>query len=283
MISRLSSPLLILSLMLLGGCTATGMIAGAGMTTGTAAAQSRGLGDAVDDTAIRAEISHLYLQKNLDMFRTVSIDVMEGRVMLTGSVDKRETANAAVQMAWKPKGVKEVINEIETVGAEGIGSYAYDSYISGTIKGRMLLERDIRSINFTVETVNQKAYILGIARNQDELEKVATIASTTKYVNEVVMHVILQDDPRRGTHQTPQDHGQDAGSAAPRIYNNSYTGDQPLARPITSMTDTSSRPIETTGDAAARSSSMYGTSTGSTGNAGSGGVMSTDLPPPAGR
>jgi osmotically-inducible protein OsmY len=190
---------LLLAASLLAGCTAPGMIASAGLGVGTAAAQERGIGGAADDAAIRAEINHLYLQKDLnDLYKNISIDVMEGRVMLTGSVNKPETVNEAVKLAWRPAGVKEVINEIEAVGAEGVQDYALDTYISGAIASRLLLERNIRSLNYTVETVNQKAYILGIARDQEELQRVAHIASTTKYVKEVITHVIMQSDPRRG-------------------------------------------------------------------------------------
>lgn len=268
----------IATLPLLNGCTAPGMIASAGAGMGTAAVQERGIGGAADDASIRAEINHLYLQKDLnDLFKNISIDVMEGRVMLTGSVNHAQTKQTATELAWRPKGVKEVINEIETVGAEGIQDYSADTYISSAIKGRMLLEKDVRSINYTVETVNQKAYILGIARNQEELQKVATIASTTKYVKEVITHIILQDDPRRGTKSKPS--AAATGSTQDRnmqpVRNSSASGYQ---ESTTTPASTGNGGFQDSYDSSAShdnvssSTSMYGNSQG--------GVSSTELAPP---
>ena len=39
---------------------------------------------------------------------------------------------------------------------------------------------------------------MGIAQDQDELERVTYVCSTTSYVERVVSYVRLKDDPRRG-------------------------------------------------------------------------------------
>jgi osmotically-inducible protein OsmY len=62
----------------------------------------------------------------------------------------------------------------------------------------MILEKGVRSINYSVITVNQVVYLMGIAQDQTELGKVTHIASTTNYVQRVVSYVKLKDDPRRG-------------------------------------------------------------------------------------
>jgi osmotically-inducible protein OsmY len=197
---RILSQLILVALALsTSACTAPAMLFSSAATATTAVAQERPIGNAVDDASIRAELNHLFLQKDInDLFPNVSMDVVEGRVLLTGSVKSEKTKQEAARMAWKPRGVKEVINEIQVAGGTHAQNYAQDTWISGQVKGRMLLERNVRSINFNVETVNQIVYIIGIARDQDELQRVVTIASTTKYVKEVVSHILLQNDPRRG-------------------------------------------------------------------------------------
>jgi hypothetical protein len=129
----------------------------------------------------------------------VHVSVSEGRVLLTGAVVKDETKEEAAQLAWKASGVREVINELQ-VGSNGITDYARDSWISTSIRSRLLVEKNVRSVNYNIEAVNGVVYLLGIAQDKTELDKVTYIASTTKYVKQVVSHVIMRDDPRRGAY-----------------------------------------------------------------------------------
>ena len=57
----------VLAAALLSGCA--GAVIGAGATTATAAAEERGLEGAVDDAKIRAEINHLWFQRDIEMYR----------------------------------------------------------------------------------------------------------------------------------------------------------------------------------------------------------------------
>ncbi len=181
----------------LQGCLPTLLVSGA-TTTGVVVAQERSVGNAVDDAGIRLALNNLFLQKDInDLFRNVNIRVQEGRVMLTGSVDKPETSVEAVRLAWKPKGVKEVMNEIQVNDKSGVTDYARDAWINAQIRSKLLFEKGVQSVNYNVETVNNVVYIMGIAQNQDELSKVTYLASTTSYVKEVISHVVMRDDPRR--------------------------------------------------------------------------------------
>ena len=66
------------------------------------------------------------------------------------------------------------------------------------LRYRMLRDRDIFDINFSVETVNGIVYLMGISRTEAELEKVTTHARNIAGVRKVVSHVRLSGDPRRG-------------------------------------------------------------------------------------
>jgi len=184
-------------LLALTGCIPSLVITGA-TTGGVIAAQERSAGNAVDDAGIRLALNNLYIEKDTkDLFANVDIRVSEGRVLLTGDVDKPETKVEAVRLAWKPKGVKEVIDEIQVNDKTGIIDYARDSWIAAEIRTKMLLEKNLRSVNYNAEVVNNVVYLMGIAQNHEELDKATYLASTTPYVKQVVSHVIMKDDPRR--------------------------------------------------------------------------------------
>jgi len=70
-------------------------------------------------------------------------------------------------------------------------------WISTQIRARLIATKGVRSINFSILTVNQVVYVMGIAQDQLELDKVTYIASTTSYVQRVVSYARLKNDPRR--------------------------------------------------------------------------------------
>jgi len=180
---------------LLAGCVTAAV--GAGATVGVAAAEERGVGGAATDTKIRATINALWMDRDIEMWRKLGLNVMEGRVLLTGKVDKPEQHEEAVRLAWRAESVKEVIDEIKVTSAGDIGNYARDVQISTELKSKLLLDKHVLSINYAVTTVDQVIYLLGIAQDQEERERVNNYARALPYVKKVVNHVILKDDPRR--------------------------------------------------------------------------------------
>ena len=195
-----TAPAAAIALMLAGslglaGCTefAVGTVA----TAGLAVAEERSVGDVIDDLTIRAQLNQIFFEDDVDLYRDVSFGVVEGRVLLKGSVPGPEHRIRAIQLAWGAAGVREVINEIQVTDEGGIVDYARDTWISAQLKGRILLDMDIASINYNIETVNGTVYLLGIARDEVELTKVRGHARAIDDVKRVVSHVIMKEDPRR--------------------------------------------------------------------------------------
>lgn len=170
---------------------------GAAATTGIAIAEERSVGDAVDDLTIRAELNQLFFEENIELYQNVSFSVIEGRVLLKGSVPTPENRVNALRLAWQAAGVREVINEIQVTDEGGILDYARDTWISAQLKGLLLVDVDVLSINYSVETVNGTVYIMGIAQDEEELTRVIEHARNIEDVKRVVSHVITKDDPRR--------------------------------------------------------------------------------------
>lgn len=184
----------------LSGCVP--LLLGAGTETAVVVAQERSVGNAVDDAGILLQIKNLYArQESKDLLLNVEVKSVEGRVLLTGNVDQPQSQVEAVRLVWQVPGVKEVINEIQINDQSGLSNYARDVWISTQIRSRLLLTKNLRSVNYSVITVNQVVYLMGIAQDASELNRATAVASTTNYVKRVVSYVRLKDDPRRGYNQ----------------------------------------------------------------------------------
>ena len=187
-------------LLLAGGLGLSGcveLLVGAAATTGLAIVEERSVGDAVDDLTTRAELNQLFFKDDIDLYRDVSFSVIEGRVLLKGSVPTPEDRVRALRIAWQADGVREVINEIQVTDESGILDYARDTWISTQLKGKLLVDTDVFSINYSVETVNGTVYIIGIAQDEAELERVMEHARSIEDVKRVVSHVVMKDDSSR--------------------------------------------------------------------------------------
>lgn len=145
---------------------------------------------------------HLALQADMGRefpryFAEMATEVEEGRVLIVGTIRTPEDRVRASQVAWQIEGVTEVINELQVAEEQGALAYLKDVRISNQLRARLLTARDVHESNFDFETVNSVVYILGIARDRNELEYVAELAATIAGVERVVSHALLADDPRR--------------------------------------------------------------------------------------
>jgi len=179
----------------LGGCGS--LVVGTGATVGLAAAQERSIGNAVDDATILAEINHYLLQRSETLFAKVDVEVVEGRVLLTGNVKNPEDRVEVARMAWRASGVREVLNELEINDQSTLRDYAKDVWITTQLKIKLLGDTNISAINYSVDTLNGVVYLFGIAQSQVELDRATGHARNISGVAKVVSHVVLKDDPKR--------------------------------------------------------------------------------------
>lgn len=179
--------------LLLQGCV--GAVVGAGATAGTAAMEERGISGAVDDTELRLRINALFSSKDERLWRKIGLQVYAGRVLLTGRADTAHMRAEAVRLAWQAKGVKEVINELQIAESGGASGFARDTWILTQLKSRLLFDKRILSINYSVETVNHTVYLIGLAQSREELSRVTNHARTLDYVKKVVNYVKIKRQP----------------------------------------------------------------------------------------
>jgi len=172
---------------LLGGCGA--LVLGGAAAGAAVVAQERPVKEAVSDTTIQATIGKKLFEFSVDIFQQVDISVVEGRVLLTGLVPEPQNRLDAVRIAWQADGVKEVINEIEVKDRSSLSDAARDSWITTKLRGKITFDQEISGINYTIDTVNQRVYLMGIAQSQKELDRVVSYARDIDYVRGVVPYV----------------------------------------------------------------------------------------------
>lgn len=181
----------------MSGCTAVGIGVGALATAGVSVAQERSTRQALTDTEIRISINNALLNDSYGLFGDITTEVVEGRVLLAGSVPKQEDRIRAAQIVWDTPDVVELINEVTIEGDAGASSYAKDVWISAQLRTKLLGDVNVSSINYNIETVAQTVHLIGVARSEDELRRVVEHARGLDDVRQVVSHVLTKHDERR--------------------------------------------------------------------------------------
>ena len=156
--------------------------------------QERAFVDYIEDTIILAQLKNSYFNENEKIFFFVGVEVSEGVVLLTGSVDQTDQRIEATKLAWGIEGVKKVINEIQISNDEDILDYADDLIMKTKINAKLLLNKEVLNLNYSVEVVNGIVYLIGIAQNEKELSLVIEICDQTYGVQDVISYVRLKGD-----------------------------------------------------------------------------------------
>lgn len=170
--------------------------------TGVTVAQERSFGDAIDDATINSKINSAMLQEDVNnLFVKINVKVTEGSVLLTGTVKDPDARARAAQIAWDQKGVKEVINEIkvssESLKLSDVTDYSKDTWITTQIKSKLLLNKDVKSVNYSIDTINGVVYMTGVAQDQQELNTVTQLVGSVSYVKKVVNYVRIKGSKLR--------------------------------------------------------------------------------------
>lgn len=187
---RFALPVLaVLSLPGLTACDPVSLAVGAGATAGVAAYQERGIEGVARDSAIEARIFKAWLQKDKKMTAHMSIEVYESRALLTGFARTEEERADAVSLAWKADGVEDVMNEILVGDPSSFSELARDAAITTELKSKLTFDSDVLAVNYAIETVNGTVFLLGIAQNKAELDRVIAQARNVSYVKRVVSYV----------------------------------------------------------------------------------------------
>ena len=181
----------------LSGCAST--LVGGAAVVGLASVQERSIKDAAIDIKLGVQLQEkLFKLSTEKLFAYIDIIIVEQRVMMIGNVESQKLRDLASQAAWEvsPK-IKDVLNEI-TIGKKStIISEAKDARISLSLSGLLIGDSDISDINFSHSVSKQVIFLIGIAKDDEELNQVIHHARTVKGVKKVISHIILKSSKKR--------------------------------------------------------------------------------------
>ena len=167
---------------------------GAATKAVTVSNSDRSIGEYVDDVLIKAILKNSYFDQSEKIFFNVDVEVSQGRVLLTGTVDNIDLRIEATRIAWGVKGVQTVINEIQISESDNILNFADDLVISTKVSAKLMLDEEVNSLNYNIETVNKVVYIIGISSSSDEKKKAIDLTKEVFGVEEVVEYITIKSE-----------------------------------------------------------------------------------------
>ena len=160
----------------------------------------RGVSIGFDPRTVGMQIDDTIMQKNLvarltltekKYFLMIQVEILDGRIFLTGKVNEPEEKIKITKMAWETKGVRSVKNAITIKGQSNFKSTAKDILITSQLRTALIFNNIVKSNNYTLETINKKIYIFGIAMNNEEKKEVIAEAKNIYDVDIVVPTIYL--------------------------------------------------------------------------------------------
>ena len=184
----------LLIILLFSGCSNNLPTFGKGVSIGF---DPRTVGMQIDDTLMQKNLVARLTLTDKKYFLTIQAEVLDGRIFLTGKVDEPEEKIKITKMAWETKGVRSVKNAITIKGQSNFKSTAKDILITSQLRSAMIFNKSIKSANYTLETINKKIYIFGIAMNDDERKTVLDEAEKIYDVELVIPTIYLVSELSR--------------------------------------------------------------------------------------
>lgn len=178
----------------LGGCVGAVVVGGmaAAGGAGYVAGQERGVNGLASDLALKTDLQGALMRDDPRFQQGIVTTVYEGRVLLTGRVPTWQMKTAAERIAGRTRGVRAVYDELVVAPPETVWDDTKDAWISADIRSQLMVDPKVRSINYLIDTENGSVYVIGSARDQAELDRVAQIARYVAGVRRVVSYIQLR-------------------------------------------------------------------------------------------
>ena len=187
--------LIFLTLLILTSCVGTGSkgVFGTGVSI---ALDPRSLGTQIDDSIMQKNLVARLILLDKNYFLSITTKVLDGRIFLTGKVDDPEEKLKITKSAWETAGVRSVKNDIKIKEEFNFKRSAKDLLITSQLRTALVLNKNIKSANYNIDTYKKKIFIYGIATTSDERKEVINEAKQIVDVKEVVASILLVEDLR---------------------------------------------------------------------------------------
>jgi len=165
-----------------------------------------GVSVALDPRTLGTQIDDSIMQKNLlarlaltekKYLINLSVKVLDGRIFLSGKVEGAEEKLKINKMAWETKGVRSVKNNIAIKQKFSLKNTAMDILITSQLRTALILNKNVKAANFNIDTINQKTYVFGIARGEEEKREIIEEAKQIVDLKELVTSILLVSDLSR--------------------------------------------------------------------------------------
>ena len=186
--------MLVLGGLLFSGCAPA--VIGVGTAAVTASSTEKGLSTSVADGLIFTKIQDNFLQTDASLPTVVDVTVNDGAVLLTGKVKTPEEKVLATKLTWEVRGVREVVNEIQVIDKSSIKDIAKDLAASAQLRGKLIADNSVSSLNFSIDVVNGTVYLSGVAADAEEMNRVVSHARELRFAQQVVNYITLRTDQR---------------------------------------------------------------------------------------
>jgi len=186
--------MLMVSGLLFTGCAPA--IIGVGTAAVAASSTEKGLSTSVTDSVIFTKIQDRFLQEDASLPTVVDVTVNDAAVLLTGKVKTPEEKVLATKLAWEVRGVREVVNELQVTDNSSIKDMAKDLAASAQLRGKLIADSSISSLNFSIDVVNGTVYLSGVAADAKEMNRVVSHARELRFAQQVVNYITLRSDQR---------------------------------------------------------------------------------------
>ena len=185
----------IILLIFLNSCSGTSSrgLFGTGVSV---AIDPRSLGTQIDDSIMEKNLITRITMEEKKYFLSIKIKVLDGRIFITGKVDNPEEKLKITKIAWETSGVRSVRNDLKIKEKFNFKQSAKDTLITSQLRAALIVNKNIKSGNYQIDTYKKNIYIYGIARNRDELEIVVDEANSILDVNKVIASILLVEDLR---------------------------------------------------------------------------------------
>ena len=172
------------------------VIGGVGAIAFSSSAQEKGLGTSIKDKVIYVKLRNAIYDWNPSVSKNISISVDDGSILVTGNLTNIDTKVELTKIIWKINGVKEVNNKVQISETKNLKNIAKDLASLGEIRARLMASKELNSLNFSIDVVNNIAYISGIASSEEEVAIVSQIAQQARFIKEVQNFVKVNKDKR---------------------------------------------------------------------------------------
>ncbi len=156
----------------------------------------RTVGTQIDDSIMQKTISAKILAKDKKYLISVKTKVLDGRIFITGKVDRPEEKLIITKLAWETKGARSVRNDIKIKEQFNLKQSAKDILITSQLRTSLIVNKNIKATNYQIDTYKNKIYIYGIALTSEEKDLVISEATEILDVKDVIASIILVEDLR---------------------------------------------------------------------------------------